>query len=319
MSYAIIRNENYKLKNLSGIYRHNERKNSNYSNKNINKENSKNNYSIKAPFTTYEKMFKVIKQKYDLKGQIKSVSNVMCEFIITSDKEFFSLIGKNETKRFFQTAYNFVKEYKNLGEEFIVSAKVHMDENTPHMHLVFIPVIHKLEKKSGKNIHKIACSEYWKGKNSYRELQDNFYSYMVEAGFNLERGNIENSNEHIEIGKLKKITDFDMQEMFKETNHFESEVISEDIETIRENYKKVIKKYNTLASRYTKVKSIVDDTLYKAEEIQKENDKLKKETKELKNFIEKTFECVNLLFNFPIDNLKRIVKDFYNNMKGRSE
>ena len=27
MSYAIIRNTNYKMKNLSGIYRHNERKN----------------------------------------------------------------------------------------------------------------------------------------------------------------------------------------------------------------------------------------------------------------------------------------------------
>ena len=44
---------------------------------------------------------------------------------------------------------------------------------------------------------------------------------------------------------------------------------------------------------------------------------MKKETKELKNFIEKTFECVHLLFNFPIDNLKRIVKDFYKNMKGK--
>ena len=33
MSYAIIINTNYKMKNLPGIYRHNERKNTNYSNK----------------------------------------------------------------------------------------------------------------------------------------------------------------------------------------------------------------------------------------------------------------------------------------------
>ena len=44
MSYAIIRNCNYKMKNLSGIYRHNERKNTNYSNKDINKKNAINNY-----------------------------------------------------------------------------------------------------------------------------------------------------------------------------------------------------------------------------------------------------------------------------------
>ena len=35
MSFAIIRNTKYKRENLKGIYRHNERKNKNYSNKNI--------------------------------------------------------------------------------------------------------------------------------------------------------------------------------------------------------------------------------------------------------------------------------------------
>ena len=38
MSYAIIRNTKYKRENLKGIFRHNERKNRNYSNKNIDKE-----------------------------------------------------------------------------------------------------------------------------------------------------------------------------------------------------------------------------------------------------------------------------------------
>lgn len=189
MSYAIIRNSNYKTKNLAGIYRHNERKNTNYSNKDINKSKSIKNYSIKKPYSTYEKIFKDMRKNYNLEGMIKKVSNVMCEFIITSDKEFFDNIGEEETKRYFQTAYDFVANYNNLGEEFIVSAKVHMDESTPHMHIVFVPVVHKKDK-DGKEINKIACSEFWKGKDSYRKLQDNFYSYMTKAGFNLERGAI---------------------------------------------------------------------------------------------------------------------------------
>ena len=45
MSYAIIRNENYKIGQLSYIYRHNERKNTNYSNKDINKNSKIKNYS----------------------------------------------------------------------------------------------------------------------------------------------------------------------------------------------------------------------------------------------------------------------------------
>lgn len=78
------------------------------------------------------------KEKYNLKGQIKTVSNIACEYIITSDKQFFEEIGEEETKRYFETAYNFVAEYKNLGEQYIMSAKVHMDEETPHMHLIFL-------------------------------------------------------------------------------------------------------------------------------------------------------------------------------------
>ena len=128
MSYAIIRNTNYKLKNLAGIYRHNERKNTNYSNKDIHRDISYKNYSIKKPITTYEKAFKQLKKDYNLKGQIKSVSNVVCEFIITSDKEFFDTIGENEMKRYFKTAYDFVAQYQNLGEQYILSAKVHLDE-----------------------------------------------------------------------------------------------------------------------------------------------------------------------------------------------
>lgn len=324
MSYAIIRNTNYKMKNLSGIYRHNERKNTNYSNKDINKQNSKLNYSLKAPSSTYEKVFKDMKTKYNLQGMIKKVSNVMCEFIITSDKEFFNSIGEEETKRYFETAYKFVANYNNLGEEFIVSAKVHMDESTPHLHILFIPVVHKNDKE-GKEISKIACSEYWKGKDSYKRLQDNFYKYMIKSGFDLERGNTIN-NKHIPTETLKKVTNYEMQEMFKESKHQEQEIITNDINVIRNEYKRVIKKINTISSRYTRIKNIVEDTINKSEQVEienynlkQENARLKAENNKLKNYIDKTFEYVSLLFSFSKERLIRLVNDFINelNIKDR--
>ena len=207
MSYAIIRNEKYKRENLKGIYRHNERKNKNYSNKNIIQELSYLNYSLKDCKHSYEKEFELIREKYNLKGQIKTVSNIVCEYIITSDKEFFNSIGAEETKRYFETAYKFVCDYKNLGEQYILSAKVHMDEETPHMHLVFIPVVHTQDKK-GNNIDKIACSEFWKEKDSYRQLQDSFYKYVKANNFNLERGK-EEARVHLSVEDYKKITGFE--------------------------------------------------------------------------------------------------------------
>lgn len=209
MSYAIIRNVKYKRENLKGIYRHNERKNYNYSNRNIDKEKTYLNYAIKESMYSYEKEFDRLKEKYDLKGQIKTVSNIAFEYIITSDKELFEEIGKGETKRYFETAYKFVSKYKNLGEKYIMSAQVHMDEGTPHMHLVFLPVVHTTDKK-GKKIDKLACSEFWKGKDSYKELQNAFYDYMVS--YNLLRGlpKEETNRQHFDIKEYKKITNFDV-------------------------------------------------------------------------------------------------------------
>lgn len=210
MSFAIIRNTKYKRENLKGIYRHNERRNKNYSNDNIDKEKSYLNYSLKSPKYRYDKEFDMMRERYNLKGQIKTVSNIACEYIITSDKQFFEEIGEEETKRYFETAYQFVAEYKNLGEQYIMSAKVHMDEETPHMHLIFLPVVHTQDKK-GNGIDKLACSEFWKEKDSYRRLQDAFYQYMTSHNFKLERGvpKEETGREHIDIKEYKEITNFD--------------------------------------------------------------------------------------------------------------
>ena len=210
MSYAIIRNTKYKRDNLKGIFRHNERRNKNYSNDNIDKEKSYLNYSLKKPKYSYEKEFDRIREEYNLKGQIKTVSNIACEYIITSDKEFFERIGEKETKRYFEVAYQFVCEYKNLGEQYILSAKVHMDEQSPHLHLVFLPIVHTQDKK-GNNIDKLACSEFWKAKDSYRQLQNAFYDYMVSHNFELERGlpKEETGREHLDLKEYKEITNFE--------------------------------------------------------------------------------------------------------------
>ena len=174
MSYAIIRNEKYKRENLKGIYRHNERRNKNYSNKNINQEKYYLNYSLKDCKHSYEKEFDLIREKYNLKGQIKTVSNIVCEYIITSDKEFFNSIGAEETKRYFETAYKFVCDYKNLGEQYILSAKVHMDEETPHMHLIYIPVVYTQDKK-GNNIEKLLVVSFGKKKI----VIDNYKTHFI--------------------------------------------------------------------------------------------------------------------------------------------
>ena len=316
MSYAIIRNANYKKENLAGLYKHNERKNTNYSNKEINKNKSKENYSLKQCNTTYSNAIKKLIEENNLQGRIIKTTNVACELIITSDKEFFNSIGEQETKRYFSTAYNFVANYKNLGEKYILSAKVHMDESVPHLHLVFVPVVHKKDKKTGKQIDKIACSEYWKGKDSYRELQDNFYKHIIDNGFNLERGKTSNSK-HVNIETLKQITNYD---------NIKYELEQEEIKQIKTTNTSVMLAQNKelveytnklklqLAKSYTAIRQV--ENLRKENiHLQEENNKLKQENRNLKNYIEKTFEVVKHLFSFPIDRFKRMVDNFVKNFE----
>lgn len=310
MSYAIIRNANYKKDNLAGLYKHNERKNTNYSNKDINKNNSIKNYSIKSCNTTYSKAIKNLIAENNLQCRITSYTNVACEFIITSDKAFFETIGEEETKRYFQTAYNFVANYKGLGEKYILSAKIHNDESTPHLHLVFVPVIRKKDK-NGNEVSKIACSEYWKGKDSYKKLQDSFYKYVTDRGFNLERGKAREI-EHLSTEKLKQVTDYD---------NIKYEITQEEIKPLETKNTALILVQNQELVQYTNKLKLQLTKSYKAinklQELQKENTDLKYENQELKrenhklrNYIEKTFEVVKHLFDFPIDRFKRIIDNF---------
>lgn len=315
MSYAIIRNENYKMGQLGLIYRHNERKNTNYSNKDINKQNFIKNYSIKSINTSYQKAFKILKEQYNLKGQIKKVSNVMCELIITSDKYFFDLIGEDETKRYFQMAYDFVKDYQNLGEQYIVSAKVHLDETTPHLHIVFIPVIHKFDRKSGKMVDKISCSEFWKGKDSYKKLQDSFYKCVKDNGFDLERGKA-NNVEHLSTEKLKQITDYENIKSELKNNKIK-EVDNTNLQMIVAQNKKLVVYTNKLKSylaKSFKAMERVDNLQVENKDLKQENYELKKENKRLKEYIEHTFEYVSLLFDFSKNRLKRLVDTFVNSL-----
>ena len=322
MSYAIIRNEKYTLNQLNVIYRHNERKNTNYSNKDIIRENGKNNYSLKQCPTTYEKVFRDIKNKYNLQGKIKNISNVACEYIITASPDFFENLSQQEIKRYFETAYRFVCGFKNLGEQYIISAKVHLDESTPHLHLVYLPVVHTIDRKSGKNIEKLCCTDFWKGKNSYKYLQDNFYDYITKSGFDLERGDTKD-NKHIKIEDLKKVTNYEMQKYEKEMINLEQELDIENPEELKKEYKRIIRKFNTLAKQYTRIKTMTDNVINdqmilenENNVIVQENERLERENNYLQDFIDKTFEYVSILFNFPKDRLKRLVKNFVDKMKG---
>ena len=244
MSYAIVRNEKLTRNEAKGRYVHNERKTRGHTNRNIDPERTHLNYYFKKNELSYIKGFDKLRKEKDLKGNIKSNSIILCEMIFTSDKEFFDNIGEEETKWYFEESYKFVCKYKNLGEENILSAVVHLDEGTPHMHLVFVPVVHTKDKE-GNEIDKICARDFWKGRDSYRILQNNFYDYITSKRFNLERGLLieETGAKHEKIEDLKKLTNFENTKKVLDSVKLELPDVPDinDIKIIKLNREKVEK------------------------------------------------------------------------------
>ena len=100
----------------------------------------------------------------------------MCGLIVTSDKAFFDGLTPEETRRFFEESKAFLTEF--VGAENVVSAMVHMDEKTPHMHFFHVPVT-----QDGRlNANKIYTRQ------SLRKLQSELPAYLQSRGFAIERG-----------------------------------------------------------------------------------------------------------------------------------
>ena len=329
MSYAIVRNEKLTRAKAQGICVHNDRKAKNHTNKEIDSERTHLNYYFKKNTLNYVKEFDKLKKENDLKGNIRSNSIIMCEMLFTSDSNFFERIGEKETKRYFEESYKFICNYKDLGEENILSAVVHLDEGVPHMHLVYVPVIHTKDKE-GSDIDKVCSRDFWKGRDSYRQLQNAYYEYVTSKGFDLERGLPveETGAKHERIEDLKKLTNFENTK--KVLNNIKLELPEvpniNDIKLIKLNKEKVeneiIKPKDDLITKLYNENVLLHKTLWrqvvlvdKAEKYQKERDKIIADNKELQNTVENLkHEYEEKNYNLDIDfNNKR--KELENEFK----
>ena len=138
MPYAILRFQKRKAGGVAACERHNERKKEAYkSNPDIDMARSKNNYHLIAPPKyTYKKEINRMVAEAGCRTRKDSV--MMVETLITASPEFMNQLPPEEQKAYFQTALDFISE--RVGKQNILSAVVHMDERTPHMHLCFVPI-----------------------------------------------------------------------------------------------------------------------------------------------------------------------------------
>lgn len=177
MPYAILRFQKRKAGSVAACERHNERKKEAYkSNPDIDMECSKYNYHlVPPPRYTYKKEINRMVQEAGCKVRKDSV--MMVETLITASPEFMNSLPPEEQKAYFAMALDFIAE--RVGKQNILSAVVHMDEKTPHMHLSFVPLT---EDK------RLSAKEIVGNKRKLTQWQDRFWEHMVKKYPDLERG-----------------------------------------------------------------------------------------------------------------------------------
>ena len=188
MPYAILRFQKRKAGGVAACERHNERKKEAYkSNPDIDMERSKNNYHLIAPPKyTYKKEINRMVAEAGCRTRKDSV--MMVETLITASPEFMNQLPPEEQKAYFQTALDFISE--RVGKQNILSAVVHMDERTPHMHLCFVPITPD---------NKLSAKAILGNQKSLSEWQTAYHERMSSRWNQLERGqsSMETKRKHV--------------------------------------------------------------------------------------------------------------------------
>lgn len=194
MSYCVARMEKMKSDNLVGIGNHNQRRFSNHSNKDIDVSKSHLNYDILDKVKSYKTDIEgYINANKSSKRAVRKDAVLVCEWIITSDSDFFESLSPADTREYFQTAIDFFAE--RYGSKNLMYAQVHLDERTPHMHLGIVP-FDKDNKLTAKTMF---------DREALQDIQNELPRYMNERGFKVERGRAGSEAKHLTVQEYKDV------------------------------------------------------------------------------------------------------------------
>ena len=190
-NYSVARVVTYTKQSIGKAERHNERKNTNYSNMNVDLEQTKNNVYYKTCDKTYNERLKELVDtgKVSLRG-LKDNAKIFDELVLDINSDYFEKHGGYDfAKKLYEEAYHFAE--KEYGEDNIISAVMHADEKNValtekygkpiyhyHLHVIALPVVKKeikyskrtkdksLVGKVKETIMQVSHSKKWKSQKA---------------------------------------------------------------------------------------------------------------------------------------------------------
>lgn len=209
-----------------------------YKNQEIHHDRTHWNYNL-APkhegMTDYEFMKSTCEEFKILK---RSNVNWMVSWVITIPADY-----EGSQEMFFKEAYNFMEN--KYGKENVISAYVHLDETSPHMHFCFVPVVFDTKKQEYKVNAKV-CINRTELLKIHPQMQE-YLESKLQTKVNILNGATAEGNKTIEqLKKEEKIKKAAIKELVKNpTEEIKTAVIEqlpeEQKETIVEQEIEIVK------------------------------------------------------------------------------
>jgi chaperonin cofactor prefoldin len=218
--YAVIRNVGGMTSSFEKSYRHNERENMDYQNRDIVTERTNLNVHFRQLFAedgtpeTYEQSWQRMKAEGVFSDKWhKPTSRAYDELIMDINSDYFDRNGGYEyAKQFFEEAYRFACQEAG-GKQYVISAVLHADERNKalseqlgrdvyhyHLHVIYVPVVEKVEyfrRKKGEpedtprrekaRYMQLSHAKKWPGKmfveRDGKQVEINAYSLLQDRYF----------------------------------------------------------------------------------------------------------------------------------------
>ena len=141
--------EKYHKTDIAPVEQENERDETYFANNpQIDCARTRNNYNVIKRQCTYTQHINKSITELDLPTKVRKDAVLMCSFVVGSDRDFFKSLSAPEQEKFFADCTRFFAD--RYGEENIISAVVHMDETTPHIHATIVPIVTGERRKAGQ-------------------------------------------------------------------------------------------------------------------------------------------------------------------------
>ena len=261
--YAIMRFAKYKGPEISRIEAHNERTKEKYaSNPDVDTSRSHLNYHLIQPRNHYRA--EAERQIAEAGCRTRSDSVRLVETLITGSPEFFKGKTEKQIKAYFQYALAFLQQHQR--PDSFVSAVVHLDEKTPHMHVTFVPLTED---------NRLTAKEIIGNKRKLIQWQDDYWRHMVTKYPELERGvsASQTGRNHIPPRLFKEMTRLTKQrekleELLGSINPFNGKSKAQEISLLLDKYIPNVERMHTQLKKYS---AAFTDTATENATLKKEN------------------------------------------------